>query len=143
MCHFSSVSNTIRCSLLGFQNRVRFQLRQLFGPDSTFEIFTRILKSQNKAVELIKADPYTDRCIIEFYLESGSVVKSEIPGSIRALITSWICNPDFQSSTTFVDRELVGLPPVGIVNKFMLHWQYLFCVYSVVSYHSSANYIGT
>ena len=66
--------------------------------------------------------------------QRGPMVKtpgfeSEIPGSIPALTTSSICNtanPSFNSSTMLVNSQLVSLPPVGILNKFMLDLRYLF-----------------
>ena len=55
-------------------------------------------------------------------------MESEIPGSNPALVTGWICKTailSFNSLTAPVNSQLISLPPVGILNTFLLDAQYL------------------
>ena len=55
---------------------------------------------------------------------------SEAPSSSPALTASWICSshgsPEFKSSTTLVDCQLVCLRPVGILNPVKFNLNFLF-----------------
>ena len=52
-----------------------------------------------------------------------------VPGSSPALATSWDLfhgTPEFKSSATLVNSQLVCLRPVGILNNVMFDLNYLF-----------------
>ena len=38
--------------------------------------------------------------------------------------------PEFKSSATLVNSQLVGLRPVGILNNVMFNWNYLFPLFA-------------
>ena len=76
---------------------------------------------------------------VDAHLPRYAILPNERGGSVAGLLERWprvqdllwplagfvLGSPEFKSSTTLVNSELVRLRPVGILNPFMLHMKYV------------------